>query len=133
MEADLEGVLDAITASDEASLQVDVIGNGGGAQLIDGVVAALGQGVQHHVDGDRILEQSAVGLDDAPTGQGMADHHRDDPPLDEGGDLLEQGRGGVLVGVEATDELLPGVQRQLGDEGMWWMMSKVACPSSSEL
>ena len=36
--------------------------------------------------------------------------------LDEGGDLLEQRRGGVLVGVEAAHQLLPRVQGQLGGE-----------------
>jgi hypothetical protein len=81
------------------------------------VVAAFGQDVQHHVDRGGVFKESAVCLHHAPTGQGMSNDDRDDVRLDEGGDLPEQGRGGVFVGVETADQLLPGVQGQLGRDG----------------
>src|SRR5882724_4781890 len=113
MKAYLERVQAAVGTGNDAGLQVDAPGNGRAVLLVNGAVTALRQDVQHHLDRGRVFEEGAVRLDDAPTGQGVPHDDRDDVRLDEGGDLFEQRRGGVLVGVEAAHELLPRVKRHL--------------------
>src|SRR5260221_3893857 len=117
VKAYLERVQAALRTCDDAGREVDAAGNGRALLLVDGVVTTLRQDVQHHLDRGRVFEESAVRLDDALAGQGVPHDDRHDVRLDEGGDLFEQGRGGVLVGVEAAHELLPRVQRHLGRHG----------------
>ena len=88
-EPDLEGVHHPILAGDRARSRVEAPRDRGAALFVDRVIAALGEGVEQHLDGRRVPKQRVIRLDDAATGQRVAQKDRDDGGLDEGRDLLE--------------------------------------------
>ena len=104
-------------ACDEAGLQVESLGDLDAVQIDRRVVAAFGEHVDQHGEGERIVEEGVLGVDEGHAGNRVADHDGDDFFVDERDDAGEE--RGLLegVGVETFHHLLAGVDDDFAGDG----------------